>query len=140
MNNPPINIIHHEENPKNRKDVVLMFLKAIRDASKSGNINEEINSTINFLISAIPEIPEGQYDRKMVFLLEPDFYEEADIYFKNNPMLVNELKTFYFPRIKRLCKEKYLRRLQYERVIIEDLLKKHVNWYFEKTKEFTMAR
>jgi hypothetical protein len=52
-----IHINQIEKTPENKIQVLFMFLKAINDASHSGNINEEINQTLNFCVSALAELP-----------------------------------------------------------------------------------
>ena len=131
---PQINIIQHDETPKDRKDIVLMNLKAIRDANATGTIDQQINAIIYFIQSALPEIPPNFYNKYRYMHLEPPLKMVYDEYFSIVNVPVKEARIFHMGQVRRYQKEKHLRLLQIEQGKIHELLKKHTGWMFDDNK------
>lgn len=137
METAHVSIHKHEETPKNRKDLVLMSAKAIRDAR---DLDDKIAAHINFINIAMPEIPAETYPRDRIYTLKPPLKEIIDEYTSYMNFIVPEQIQRHMPFILRLHKERYLEKLQSERAQVEDLLKKYTNWFFDGDRKVGPAR
>ena len=140
MANPTINIINQETNPQNRKDLVIMSLKAIKEASAKGNIKEEINAYINFFINTLPEVKPENYDKTRPWVLEPDINQIKKEFLETMNLPIPELVYVYWPEIKKMQRLKYLRILQREALEVQQLLKQDTGWMFDTKVELTYGK
>jgi hypothetical protein len=140
MDKPVFNFVQSEDKPQNRKDIVLMNLKAVRDANAKGVKSEEINALIYFIISALPEISPDKYSVVKFWELEPSFEDVKRDYLRQINLLVPELIYRHIPQIEKWREEIYLRRLQKEAGVIHNLLKEHTNWMFDKESKTTLGK
>lgn len=135
-----IPIISKDHHPQNRKDIFIMWEEEITKAIVRRDIGGQIRAIKNQIITALPEIPEKEYERKSIFMIKPSYEDVKREYFKVNDILIPEMASFHQHHILRMQNEKYLDLLEWERLIVVGLLKTHTNWYFSDEKQPTTTR
>lgn len=136
MDKPSINFVQNEIQPQNRKDVVFMFVKAIKDANKN-NTNEYIRAIEDFIIVASAEIPLDKYDATKVFKLKPSFADAKKKYDRErSPLLISA----HSQGIQNDRMADYLDALQIERIKVEQLLKLYTGWQFDQVLRATSGK
>jgi hypothetical protein len=139
MDKPPtINIVHNEQLPQNRKDIIIRKDTRINDAD---TLDRMIYSYINFIVASKAEIPDNiGFDK--------------DAWWKNEPTveeMTTEFVTLYKPPFKevvfanrnfieRMRKERYLRYLQKYVAHMHELIKTHQHWMFDEMKNLTYGK
>lgn len=134
---PNINIINNESLPGNRKEIIIMWIRAIKDAK---TLDDRIQAEKNFINAAVPEIPAKEYPRDRIYLLEPSYWDEEKDFLRNTDFIFPEQIMAWRGYIEMLRKQRWLRILQKEHAAIEDLLKIHKNWYFDDSRGLTLGK
>jgi len=127
---PIINIQNQIEQPRSRQEYYIMHKRAVIDAINKGNQSMIINSILNCLSVALPEIPSDKYDHDRPYSLKPKYADVRKEYLDSHPMTVQEIETAHYNIIDSWTKEKYIHALLKELNIIETLLKQYTNWNF----------
>jgi hypothetical protein len=127
---PQITMVNQESKVDNRKDILVMWYKAVRDTNKNGTLDEQINSIINFINSATVDIPIKEYNPSRPYEIKPNYWKFRNEFIKKHQLLVPEFAIALEPEIQSMYKQEYLRRLQREMMIVQHKLHKATEWMF----------
>jgi hypothetical protein len=137
MDTPNINIIKNEKQPENRKEIVMMFVKAIKDANQTGTTTQQINAIKHYIMFSQAEIPADKWDRDILTKLYPTYEEIKKTYIRQVKPLIAEA---HHGQIERWQQQTYLQRLQRELMRFDMLLKEHTGWKFDQEIRVTHGK